>query len=91
MRYFLLVAFTLAGCATVPEKDPVVVTKTVEVPVPVKCVVSYPDEPSPSVISVPATASRYAKAQAVVQELEDQRQYAKELKAILSKCAANTL
>lgn len=43
----LLLAFTLAGCVTTPEKAPIIVTKTVtEVPVEVKCVISYPQEPS---------------------------------------------
>lgn len=86
----LLLAFTLAGCVTTPEKAPIVVTKTVEVPVEVKCVISYPQEPSPRVVALPADASPYAKAKASLQELEDQRQYAKELRAVLSKCAENS-
>lgn len=83
----VLLAITLAGCVTTQERDPVIVTKTVEVPVPVKCSISYPQEPSQAVVSIPSTASGYAKTQAVLQELEDQRQYAKELRAVLSKCA----
>lgn len=83
----LLCCLALAGCLTSHERDPIITTKTVEVPVEVKCVISYPQKPSPRLESVPVTASGYVKAQAALQELEDQRQYAKELHAVLSKCA----
>lgn len=86
----VLLLFTLSGCVTQPERDPIIVTKTVEVPIEVKCVIYYPKEPSSSA-SLPAPeASGYAKVQAALQELEDQRQYAKELRAVLSKCATET-
>lgn len=86
----LLSTFTLAGCVTQPERDPIVITKTVEVPVTVKCSISYPKEPSSSVLAVAEKATEYMKVQGVLQELEDQRQYAKELRTVLDKCATDT-
>lgn len=88
--FLLLLLFTIAGCATAPERDPIIVTKTVEVPVTVKCSISYPKEPSRTVLSVLKGATPYEKVQGVLQELEDQRQYAKELLVVLSECTTDT-
>lgn len=65
-------------------------TQTVEVPMAVKCQVSYPNEPSPLLTSVPVTASSHTKATAALRELEEQRWYSKKLYAALSKCAENS-
>lgn len=88
MRLLILLAvFALSGCLTTPERDPIIITKTVEVPVAVKCVISYPKEPSHKVTDVPSDATAYHKARGALQELEGQRQYAKELRAALTTCA----
>lgn len=82
-----LLVLTLAGCLTVPERDPIIVTQKVEVPVVVKCVLSYPKEPSSEVEQLPLDASLYSKIRAALMDLEGQRQYSKELKAVMQKCA----
>lgn len=83
----LLCVLSLAGCITNAPHEPVIVTQTVEVPVPVKCSISYPKQPSDSIAKIPTEAKKYDKAKAVMQELEAQRWYAKELHAALTKCA----
>lgn len=85
--FLLLLTITLAGCLTCPAQDPIIVTKTVEVPVEVKCVISYPEEPPSRVLALPNDASVLTKTKAVLQDLEDQRDYSKRLKVIAQKCA----
>lgn len=88
MRALLVaVLITLAGCATDAPREPIIVTQRVEVPVPVKCELSYPEKPSQRVPTVPKEGTAYAKAQAALQELEDQRWYSKKLEAVMKKCA----
>ena len=88
MRLLLLLCpLSLTGCLTTAPHEPVIVTQTVEVPVPVKCAITYPTAPSQSVVTVPKDAKKYDKAKATLQELEAQRWYAKELHAALTKCA----
>lgn len=89
MRALLLSVVTLAGCITMPEKAPIFTTKTVEVPVQVKCVISYPKKPSGKITDLPKESKAYAKLSAALQELEGQRQYSKELEAVLMQCAEN--
>lgn len=89
MKYlFLLLSLvSLAGCLTTPEREPIVVTKIVEVPVLVKCEISYPNEPPLGVAGLAVEAKSYEKARTALEELEAQRWYAKELRAALGKCA----
>lgn len=88
MRALIAVCvFILAGCVTDPPREPITVTQVVEVPVEVKCAISYPKQPSESITDVPTSAKGYDKAKAALIELERQRWYAKELRAALTKCA----
>lgn len=86
----VLLVLTLAGCLNPTRPAPVVVTKTVEVPVTVKCVISYPQEPSAKATDPAQTDSPVVKAKAALAELEGTRQYAKELRAVLQKCASDS-
>lgn len=85
----ILCVITLAGCDTCPVREPVIVTQTVEVPVEVKCQVSYPKTPPHRLVEVARDAKGYDKASAALQELEEQREYAKLLRAALGKCAVD--
>ena len=51
----LLIFFALAGCKTLPAPEPVIMTKTVSVPVPVACKVTLPAEPVLPSKAVPLT------------------------------------
>ena len=82
-----LAVLSLTACVTDAPREPVIVTQIVEVPVEVKCQISYPKRPSPKLPAVTKDASSYLKAQAALTELEDQRWYSKELEASMQKCA----
>lgn len=84
-----LLAVSLAGCSLCPKQDPTIVTQTVKVPVPVKCVIKHPKKPSEKLLTLRFGDTTYAKAEASLKDLEEYRWYAKELEAALRACAAD--
>lgn len=84
-----LMALCLAGCGLCPTKEPIVTTVTVEVPVAVKCEVSYPKKPPALVVETSKETTGYAKLNASLKELEEYRWYSREMEAALGKCAVN--
>lgn len=84
-------AVSLAGCGLCPEREPIIVTKTVEVPVPVKCVITHPKRPSETLLTVRLGDTAYAKAEAALKDLEAYRWYAKEMEAALHACAVEAV
>lgn len=85
----LLCAITciiLSGCATKPVIEYVNVPVEVKVPVPTPCKPDWPTEPTLNVGRDELTGL-YAKGVAVIKELEEQRAYAKLLKAALKACS----
>jgi len=80
-----IVILAMSGCAT----DTVLMKEPVEVKVPVvaKCKVKYPDIPVWEVDTLDAKATIFQKGQALLRELEQRRQYERELLAVLKGCA----
>lgn len=90
MRYLIfLCLFILTACTTTPNCEPVIVTQTVEVPIEVKCQVSYPTAPVSTLLALPKTASHYDKLVAALKDLEDVRWYSREVEAALRRCAVS--
>lgn len=90
-KILALLAISLAGCNICPEREPIIVTKTVEVPVPVKCVITHPKRPSETLLAVRLGDTSYAKAEAALKDLEAYRWYAKEMEAALHACAVEAV
>lgn len=84
----LVVCLFLAGCDFC-AKDPIVQTREVKVPVPVKCTIKYPPSPEEPFAELDMGAPLNRKIVASLKELENYRWYSKELKAALSACATN--
>lgn len=80
-----LVALTLlAGCCPKPTiiKEPF----EVKVPVPVPCKVTLPEKPVWALDTVAPGANVFTKGLAALQEIEQRRQYERELKAAMKEC-----
>lgn len=84
-----VMALCLAGCGLCPTKEPIVTTVTVEVPVAVKCEVSYPKKPDSLVVGAGKEAKSFDTLKASLKELEDYRWYSREMEGALLKCAKN--
>lgn len=84
-----LLVLSLTGCGLCPTREPIVTTKTVEVPVPVKCEIKLPPIPTDSLLAVRLADPSYARASAVLKDLEAYRWYARELEAALRECVTS--
>jgi len=82
----------LVGCFC-PVKPDVIVyrDKIVEVPVEVPCKVNLPVKPSWVVAQVSNDAGLLDKGTAVLKEVEQRRQYERELEAAMKACAVSSV
>lgn len=83
----LFVIFMLVGCACEPKKEYVEVPVEVKVPIAIKCKVTYPNPPTIDIGKLPIPAELDDKGILLIQENEQNRQYAKQLKVLLDTCA----
>lgn len=79
----MFVLLLVTGCAAPEVRWK---TVTVEVPVPVPCVVDAPPEPAWEVDQLTADANDFRVAQAYRAEREQRKQYVRELKAAQQGC-----
>lgn len=83
-----LCALFVAGC-DICAKDPIIQVKEVQVPVPVRCTIKYPEKPAEPFAEIEIGAPVDKKVVASLKELENYRWYSKELRAALSACASD--
>lgn len=79
-------AWLLAGC----NSTPTVRTITVEVPVPVPCVVEAVPRPAWAMDALPADAGLYETALAALVEIEQRRGYIERLEVAVAGCGSRT-
>lgn len=85
MKILALSTLLLAtSCATVPPPEPKIVTKTVEVPVAVKCVDPASIPPEPGTITLPLDARLAADLAA--SQAKDLRKWGRSLMALIGPC-----
>lgn len=80
----LFAAVVLAGCAST---EPIIRTEKVEVIVPVRCKVTFPDKPRKHLSEVKLDDSVLVKGNAALAELKEREGYEQKLEAALKACA----
>ena len=78
-----VLALLLQGCSSLPPPPPVIETIKVEVPVPVSCAIQWPEKP----IAPKFGEDIDTNTALLLKENEENRQYSKELEAVLRGCA----
>ena len=84
----VVLALTLAGCATTRPPETIIKTVEVPVPVPVPCVAGPVQRPAFAVDSLPLGSSVDRQMRALRAERKQRIGYEKELEAALSNCSA---
>jgi len=88
MKYSVIVlALLLSSCACKEVvRPPVIVTETVEVPVPVKCNITWPEKPNKYLSDKVDSDSVLIKGNAVIAENKEYELYTKALEIAVKEC-----